>query len=149
MMNPEKMQHQLRQLFLASPKTFMTVALGGSALCGWFCFTIMDRDQQLKEANLALQQHRGQEESSSNRRRVMSQEEARVRAMIEHAKESDWKENLDNAVQAQEHFMLPGRSGGGQPKFADKIDDRSQEMIREDRKQQRLQEQKATTRYWS
>jgi hypothetical protein len=139
MMNPEKMQDQLRRIFLASPTTFMTVALGGSVLCGWFCFTIMERDQQLKEANVAL--HRG------GQPKLMSQDEARLRAMIEHAKESNWKENLDNAVQAQEHFMLPGRSGA-QPKFADKIDDRSQEMIREDRKQ-RLQEKKATTRFWS
>ena len=79
--------------------------------------------------------------------KLLSQEEARLRAMIEHAKESNWKENLDNAVQAQEYFMLPGRSAG-QPKFADEIDDRSQEMVRQDRKQ-RLQEKKATTRFWS
>lgn len=90
----------------------MTAALGGSVLCGWFCFTILDQDQQAKEANVAL--HRGRQP------KLLSQEEARLRAMIEQAKESNWKENLDNAVQAQEYFMLPGRSQGDKPSLQTK-----------------------------
>mmetsp|Transcript_17103 Transcript_17103/g.49091 ORF Transcript_17103/g.49091 Transcript_17103/m.49091 type:complete len:164 (-) Transcript_17103:1136-1627(-) len=38
-----------------------------------------------------------------------SRDEALVRAMIQNAKESSWRENLSNAIMAQERFVLPER----------------------------------------
>ena len=58
----------------------------------------------------------------------MTMDEARLIAMLENAKESSSKENIDNAVNAQEQFMLPGRHCNV-PKFMDKIDLRSSEIL--------------------
>lgn len=40
---------------------------------------------------------------------MISQEELRLGSMIENAKKSTWDENLRNAVEAHERFMLPNR----------------------------------------
>ena len=62
----------------------------------------------------------------------VSRETARVRAMIENAKESDWKQNLSNVIEAQHQFMLPNDSKKSlqQPDFIKKIDRRTDEMMK-------------------
>lgn len=65
-----------------------------------------------------------------------------MRAMIENAKESSWQENLANALDAHERFVLPGQQGQAQPEFVDKIVERSDRMIEEQRHRQREKERK-------
>ena len=72
----------------------------------------------------------------------MSGDEALVRAMIENAKESSWQENLANALDAYERFVLHGQQGQAQPEFVDKIVERSDRMIEEQRHRQREKERK-------
>eukprot|EP00566_Odontella_aurita_P035458 CAMPEP_0113547166 /NCGR_PEP_ID=MMETSP0015_2-20120614/12208_1 /TAXON_ID=2838 /ORGANISM="Odontella" /LENGTH=83 /DNA_ID=CAMNT_0000447697 /DNA_START=520 /DNA_END=771 /DNA_ORIENTATION=+ /assembly_acc=CAM_ASM_000160 len=72
----------------------------------------------------------------------MSRDEAVVRAMVENARNSTWRENLENAASAQERFALPGREDlwtgeEKHPDFINKIVQRSDEMMNEDRKRRR------------
>ena len=62
--------------------------------------------------------------------RNMSQNEAMVRAMVQNAKTSSVKENLENAVMAQEKFMFAqsNRNDMKQSVFLDRIKKRSDEM---------------------
>jgi hypothetical protein len=46
-------------------------------------------------------------------------------AMLENAKQSSWQENLDNAMEAHEHFML-GSQGKEDPEFLERIRERAQ-----------------------
>jgi ribosomal protein L37AE/L43A len=77
-----------------------------------------------------------------------------VVAMLENAKQSSWQENLDNAFEAQEHFML-GSKGRSEPKFLNKIKEHGAEMGKYSRKYtNRIKDQVAdmietqyTTRY--
>lgn len=59
--------------------------------------------------------------------RKMSVEEARLVAMVENAKASTWKENLQNAVDAQDQMMLPGRRK--KPAFVHKIEERALKLL--------------------
>lgn len=85
---------------------------------------------------------------------ALTWEQARLRAMIENAKQSSWRENLDNATLAQERFMLPGRDHGEVPAFVRKIDERSEELLRQDerrleREAERSRRRKVTrTKMW-
>jgi len=76
-------------------------------------------------------------------------EEARVRAMVEHAQISNWRDNLDNAAAAQAHFMLPGRPMK-KPDFMEEIDKRSLEIMKEHNSQVAKDTQRRpTTKIWS
>ena len=59
----------------------------------------------------------------------MSKNEIMISAMIENAKSSTWRENLDNAFEAQEHFML-GSHDRQEPKFLKRLRERSNTMRR-------------------
>ena len=87
--------------------------------------------------------------SDRQKRKVMSLEEARLRAMIENAKDSSWKENLDNAVTAHERFMLPGRQNGV-PEFVKNIDKRSQEILKDqqDQFEKERKRKNTVTQFW-
>lgn len=79
----------------------------------------------------------------------MTMEEARLAAMVENARKSSWKENLDNALQAQDQFMLPGQFE--KPEFMDKIDKRGLEIMKSqhDRiERQEEEKRKETTKFW-
>ena len=65
----------------------------------------------------------------------------RLQAMVENALKSSWQENLNNAFDAQERFMLPGRDHGGDPKFVKKIDRRADELLK---KQDKRRKKKAS-----
>ena len=83
--------------------------------------------------------------------------EAQLAAMLENAKNSSWKENLENAADAQQRFMIPGsdRSEGGKeatPEFVKRIGERSDEIMREgkERADKEREEEKdpSRTRFW-
>jgi hypothetical protein len=127
------------ELFLQAarshPGSLTMITVGGSAFAGWILFTIIENRQQ--------------DESHIEARKTMSHEQARLRAMIENAKESTWQENLDNAVKAQEHFMLPGRSKEV-PDFMANIEQRSMDIMKKQQeKMEREKKRKITTRMWN
>ena len=98
------------------PKSMATALVGGSALVGVILFQMIDGGRDEKDFKRDPKQK-------------MSLEEARFIAMLENAKESSWRENVENAVNAQEQFMLPGRQLKD-PKLMDRIDRRSLEILR-------------------
>ncbi|VEU44663.1 unnamed protein product [Pseudo-nitzschia multistriata] len=102
------------------PKSLAMAILGGSTVAGVVLFRIIDGNDGV----------RGVENLHA---RKMSLEEARLIAMVENARESSWRENIENAVNAQEQFMLPGRRQQGKNlnSLMEKIDKRSQEIIRD------------------
>jgi ribosomal protein L12E/L44/L45/RPP1/RPP2 len=127
-------------MYKGNPTLFITASMGLSTICGVFLFTIIDRNQMEREqAILKRRDHQR-----------MSENEARLRAMIETAENSTTEERLSNAVEAQEHFMLPGR-GAARPKFADQIESRSREMLQEEEEKERKREieKKTATRFWN
>ncbi len=97
------------------PKSMTMALLGGSTLVGVVLFRIIDSgDENVYKRDPSQK---------------MSLGEARLIAMLENAKESSWQENVENAIDAQEQFMLPGRNRK-EPKFMDKIEERSLEILR-------------------
>jgi len=73
----------------------------------------------------------------------MGPEEARVRAMVEHAQASSWEENLQTAARAQERFMLPGRFGREESsEFVRKIDRRAERIMINDRRRRQEEEER-------
>eukprot|EP00543_Licmophora_paradoxa_P006292 CAMPEP_0202448370 /NCGR_PEP_ID=MMETSP1360-20130828/7178_1 /ASSEMBLY_ACC=CAM_ASM_000848 /TAXON_ID=515479 /ORGANISM="Licmophora paradoxa, Strain CCMP2313" /LENGTH=99 /DNA_ID=CAMNT_0049065901 /DNA_START=167 /DNA_END=466 /DNA_ORIENTATION=- len=60
----------------------------------------------------------------------MSHNEATVRAMIENARSSSWKENLNNAMDAHDRFML-GSQNKNEPEFVEWIRKRSEEIVKD------------------
>lgn len=83
----------------SNPKTFPKVALAvvvSSSVLGFGLLQIVDRK---REANMKMVYSDGNEET-------MSHNESLVRAMIENAKSSSPRENLENAAMAQKNFML-------------------------------------------
>jgi len=69
--------------------------IGSSTLVGIVLFRIIDGDSGERE--------------TVRPQRMLSPEEAKLVAMVEHAKESSWRENIQTAVDAHEQFMVPGR----------------------------------------
>ena len=67
--------------------------------------------------------------------------------MIENAKSSTWKQNLENAADAHERFVLPNRNhdDGEVPEYAQRIDERSREMLDEERRER---DDDRKTRFW-
>ncbi len=92
----------------------------------------------------------------SGQRRPLSTQEAHFRAMVEEAKESTWRENIEIVAMAQEHSMM--MSEGDQRRvssFMKKIDDRGQQILHRDKEfwqQQKDSEEQeklfATTTVW-
>ncbi len=86
---------------------------------------------------------------------MYSRNEAQLAAMVENAKSSSWQDNLRNASDAQQRFMLPGRDiedGTDTPEYVKRIDERSQEILRKDIERREKERQEAsdptTTRFW-
>ncbi len=123
------------------PKSMTMGLLGGSTLVGVVLFRIID----------------GGNESDYKRNpdQKMLLGEARLIAMLENAKESSWQENVENAIDAQEQFMLPGRNRK-EPKFMDKIERRSMEILHnqhekldeEESIKRKKEEEEGTTNFW-
>ncbi|KAL3910495.1 MAG: hypothetical protein SGARI_002098, partial [Bacillariaceae sp.] len=64
-------------------------------------------------------------------KRPLTLEQARLQAMIENAQKSSWQENLNNALVAQEKFILGNERGEKNPKFMKEIDQRSHQLMKE------------------
>jgi hypothetical protein len=110
---------------------------------------------QLRNGSIGFgsQQQQRHDENSGETAPLLTMEQARLRAMIENAQQSTWQENLDNALIAQEKFMLGNERGEKEPEFMKKIEARSQELIQqaEQRRQldlEREKKRKITTRMW-
>jgi len=76
--------------------------------------------------------------SSQENQGEMSHNESIVRAMVENAKSSSLRENLENAAMAQKNFMLvpvdqSGPDGNEDRKFLQRIAKRSEEMRSKDK----------------
>ena len=123
------------------PKSMTVGLISGSALVGVVLFRIID----------------GGNENDYKRdpNQKMTLGEARLIAMLENAKESSWQENVENAIDAQEQFMLPGRNRK-EPRFMDKIEQRSIEILQdqhkkfdeEERRKRRKEEEEGSTSFW-
>eukprot|EP00532_Pseudo-nitzschia_australis_P005052 CAMPEP_0168183662 /NCGR_PEP_ID=MMETSP0139_2-20121125/12724_1 /TAXON_ID=44445 /ORGANISM="Pseudo-nitzschia australis, Strain 10249 10 AB" /LENGTH=149 /DNA_ID=CAMNT_0008105029 /DNA_START=250 /DNA_END=699 /DNA_ORIENTATION=- len=110
--------------------------VGGSALVGMGLFRILDGRGDVDGNEQGLYNRNNTARRNANEK--MSPEEARLIAMLENAKESSWRENIETAVDAQERFMLPGRPhkhNTSQGKFMDKIEKRSREILRNQHEQ--------------
>ena len=91
-------------------------------------------------------------------RRPLSQREAHFRAMVENARDSTWRENLENAAMAQEQSMMIELGKGDQRKvsnFVKNINDRSQVILQQDREYWRQKKEHenreklfSTTKIW-
>lgn len=79
----------------------------------------------------------------------VSLEEAQLTAMLENAKNSTWQENLRNASDAQDRFMLPNEDDGiGTPEYVKKINDRSQEILRDEERRREVAKDFSSSRFW-
>mmetsp|Transcript_12483 Transcript_12483/g.31431 ORF Transcript_12483/g.31431 Transcript_12483/m.31431 type:complete len:145 (+) Transcript_12483:83-517(+) len=123
------------------PKSMTMGLLGGSTLVGVVLFRIIDGGNE--------------SDYKRNSDQKMLLGEARLIAMLENAKESSWQENVENAIDAQEQFMLPGRNRK-EPKFMDKIERRSMEILHnqhekldeEESVKRKKEEEEGTTNFW-
>jgi hypothetical protein len=103
------------------------------------CFSFFDEEQRVAEETHL---ERLQEEET------MSPEQARVRAMILEAQSAtSWKENLDTIMEANERFMLPGRQREP-PKFVEKMEQRSQRILKQQQEQRRKNKDPANAKFW-
>ena len=117
--------NQARRLLLqyarSHPGTSTLAIIGGTvAIIGCtsvICGEILDLSQRRSE-----QRRRDPKDK-------ISIDDARLHAMVKNAKETSWRENLDNAASAQEHFMLPGIPNT-YPKFMSKVDNKSVEILK-------------------
>ena len=80
----------------------------------------------------------------------VSLEEAQLAAMLENAKNSTWQENLRNASDAQDRFMLPNEDDGigMTPEYVKKIHDRSQEILRDEERKREETKNFSSSRFW-
>lgn len=119
--------------------TFASASLTVSVVSGWMGLNYI-QDQQ-KQQHAILQQPMSVLETTDDPEsahapptRAKSREELRLQAMVENALKSSWRENLDNAFDAQTRFMLPGRDHGNDPEFLQKIDQRVAEKLKKQEK---------------
>ena len=80
----------------------------------------------------------------------LSLNEAQLAAMLENAKNSTWQENLHNARDAQDRFMLAQNEDGGNgtPEYVKIIHDRRQEMLRDEGRRREQAKDSSSTRFW-
>lgn len=125
---------------------FVVGTLAASSAAGYVCFSIVD-NQKYGGSKQQQQQEMHSEEGPTADMTTSTAEEVRLQAMIENARNSSVSENLENAFQAQERFMLPNRKHDTKPEFVKKIDKRSEEILLEE-KQQRQKQAEKTTKFW-
>ena len=142
-MNLQECRRLLQHYAHHNPKSSTFALLAGTAFTfATFIVAVTARDERLAAAHYA----KVSSSSIGDDNTQMSQHEAQLKAMIENAKQSTWRENLENAVDAQERFVLPNRDSSGEdvPEYVRRIDERSREMLEEDRSR----EKQKTTRFW-
>mmetsp|Transcript_2065 Transcript_2065/g.3255 ORF Transcript_2065/g.3255 Transcript_2065/m.3255 type:complete len:137 (+) Transcript_2065:39-449(+) len=115
---------------------FVVGTLAASIGTGWVSYSIIENRKHVPE-----------EEDPSTESRQLTAEEARLRAMIENAQNSSFEENMSNALQAHERFMLPNHRHDESIPLVKKIDQRSRELLQQDHEKQEKLTRK-TTRFW-
>lgn len=140
---------QLRRYAEQYPKTstLALVAATAASCAAMVAFIeIRDRGQPARS---------GRDTTHAGASDMVTPREAQLAAMLETAKNSTWKQNLENAADAQERFMLPGRisgNGEGTPEYVKRIDERSDEILREEsvrREKERLNaKDPLKTQFW-
>ena len=99
---------------LLSGNNFPKFVVGTSLATGLACYVCFRFAENRNPSSL-----RSSGGDANSPSRAMSGDEALVRAMIENAKESSWQENLANALDAHERFVLPGQQGqAGDPNLS-------------------------------
>eukprot|EP00956_Cyclotella_meneghiniana_P003367 scaffold4069_cov85-Cyclotella_meneghiniana.AAC.17 len=89
--------------------------------------------------------------SSPDSDHALTHSEAQLAAMIENARNSTWRQNIENAVDAHERFVLPGRDvdeGREVPEYVQQIDARSRELMEEEEEKRANRNDPKRTRYW-
>ena len=134
-----QVQKKIIEISFSHPISFITTTVGASVVAGLICLNIVEkRMEENPQLTIEDKEQIGYDVKVQNRTTTssstsqISRETARVRAMIENAKESDWKQNLSNVIEAQHQFMLPNDSKKSlqQPDFIKKIDRRTDEMMK-------------------
>lgn len=110
------------------PKTAATVVVL-STMLGVLCMQFTEKSRQKNIPIISSENPYGDNEHQ----KVMSHNESLVRAMVENAKTSSLRENLENAAMAQKHFMLVPSDTSDQDRtredyFMNKINKRSEEI---------------------
>ena len=143
---------QLRYYAQHNPKaSSAALILGTLASCATVVAAIDLRDRYNHRTHAKLNTGSGDtyDEAPSPR---MSKSEAQLVAMRETAKGSTWRQNLQNAADAQGRFMLPGQAPGDAPDYVQKIDERSREILKtEKEREERERENKddpSRSRFW-
>mmetsp|Transcript_24821 Transcript_24821/g.53554 ORF Transcript_24821/g.53554 Transcript_24821/m.53554 type:complete len:158 (+) Transcript_24821:200-673(+) len=149
---------KLRQYAEHNPKASTAALLAGTAIS---CVAIVafielrDRYEYPVEYQKHAATNNGTVSSSATPTSKVTPQEAQLAAMLENAKKSSWQENLRNANDAQQRFMLPGRDvdeGRDAPEYVRRIDERSGEILRNDK--ERLEKDEANendpskTKFW-
>jgi len=113
------------------------ILMGGSCIGGYVCYQIVLRRMPSLDEN-GLQQY------DDISKRDMSQQEALLRGMVQNALESSPRENLQNAMDANERFMLPGRPAE-RPAFLNKVEANGRKIMEEHNSQRQRQTQEPET----
>jgi hypothetical protein len=137
---------------------FAAGSLLATMTSGWMCLSYIQKQETYRLLPAASKENEttgNDDVNNKGSKRIKSREEFRLEAMVENALKSSWRENLNNAFQAQERFMLPGKEHGKDPKFIRRIDRRCDELMH---RQQELQkrrkevekqgEQDVETKFW-
>jgi hypothetical protein len=132
-----------------NPKSSTFALLTGTTLTfATFVFAVSARDERLAREHHAKQQLSSNGTEDDAHTKSISRHEAQVQAMIENARNSSWRQNLENAVDAQERFVLPNRHREENvPEYLQKIDERSNEILIVQEEEERNRE-KIGTRFW-
>jgi hypothetical protein len=145
--------HECRRLLIHyahhNPKSSTLALLAGTTLTfATFIFAVSARDERL------AREHHAKLSSSSNSNNPdahhkISLHEAQVQAMIENARNSSWRQNLENAVDAQERFVLPNRQHVKDvPEYVQRIDERSKEILTVQQERNDKEADEKSTRFW-
>lgn len=153
---------QLRYFAERYPKSGSALLVVGTVIsCGAIVLGIELRDRY--KYNQKFGESRGQVSPLNNGQASLPKSstsdvtphEAQLAAMLENAKNSSWQQNLRNAADAQDRFMLPGRDvdeGREAPEYVKHIDKRSEEIHREENERRRqrreAEDDPSKTRFW-
>lgn len=144
---------QLRQYAEHNPKASTALLVAGTAVsCAAIVAFIELRDRYDYYYQKQPEGTNGTSTSSTTpTNSKVTPQEAQLAAMLENAKQSSWQENLRNANDAQQRFMLPGRDvdeGKDAPEYVKRIDERSGEILREEKERLEKENDPSKTRFW-
>jgi hypothetical protein len=170
------MLHQVLHAIFSYPIAFVTATVTASVVVGLVSLDMVDdqRDYNVKQRSQLYSDEddehddstgltkysnttRQQQQQRPPQKIILTPEAARVRAMIDNAKESTWRENLSNAAEAHRHFVLPpghvnnnpGKTSRETSNLLRNIEKRSEKLLYEQQKElERQSKRKLTTRFW-